>query len=94
MTVDIVLRMGPRVDGVRTPVGGRFIVHYNPMLDRSGAYRLDVSNDIDKAIGFSTVTEAAKYIRRPCPNKRYDSPGHINRPITCYHIELVQRVRP
>jgi hypothetical protein len=92
--VDIVLKIGSRVDGAPTPVDGQFIVRYDPTFDRTGAYRLDTSAEIEAAIGFSTVLEAAQYIRRRSPNKRYDSPGHINRPITCYHIELLPRVKP
>lgn len=92
-TTDIVLRIGSRVDGVPTPVDGQFIVRYDPTLDRTGAYRLDTSAAIESAIGFSTVLEAAAYIRRRSPNKPYDSPKHVNRPITCYHIEMLPRVR-
>lgn len=89
--VDVVLKIFGRVDGKPTRVDGQFIVRYDPTFDRTGAYRLDTSNDINAAIGFSTVDEAARYIRRPSPNKPYDSPGHVNRPITCYHLELVPR---
>lgn len=91
--VDIVLRLGTRVDGVPTRVDGQFVVQYDPSFDRTGAYRLDTSTEIDAAIGFSTVDKAALYIRRPSPNRPFDSPGHVNRPITCYHIELLPRVR-
>ena len=91
--VDIVLRIGGRVDGRPTPVDGQFIVYYDPTFDRTGAYRLDTSAAIDTAIGFSTVLEAAQYIRRRSPNKPFDSPGHVNRPITCYHIEMLPRVK-
>lgn len=91
---DIVLRIGARLDGVATPVDGQFVVRYDPRFDRDGFYLLDTTADIDQAIGFPTIREAARYIRRPSPNKPYDNPGHVNRPITCYHIELVPRARP
>lgn len=88
---DLVLRIGSRIDGVRTPVDGLFVVAYDPTFDRTGAYRLDTSDDIQVAIGFSTIDEAARYIRKPSPNIPFDSPGHVNRPITCYHIKIVPR---
>lgn len=92
--IDIVLKIFARQDGVPTRVDGQFIVHYDPTFARTGAYRLDTSADIDAAIGFSSVDEAAHYLRKPSPNKPFDQPGHVNRPITCYHIELLPRVRP
>lgn len=91
--VDIVLKIVARVDGAVTRVDGQFVVNYNPTFDRAGAYRLDTSDDIEAAIGFSTVLEAAQYIRRRSPNKPFDRPGHVNRPITAYHIELMPRVK-
>lgn len=90
--MDIVLRLGPRADGVVTPQSGLFVVHYDPRIEDDGAFRLDLSDDIKEARGFSTVGEAADYIRQPCPNVPYDGPGHLNRPLTAYHIQLVPRV--
>jgi hypothetical protein len=90
---DLVLKILGRIDGTPTPVDGQFIVHYDPTFDRAGAYRLDTSAEIDAAIGFSSVAEAWRYSRRPSPNKPFDGPGHVNRPITCYHIELLPRSR-
>lgn len=93
MRHDIVLRIYGRVDGVPTRVDGLYIVHYDPTFDRTGAYRLDTSDDMGAAIGFSTVDEAKHYVQRPSPDVPFDRPGHVNRPITCYHLELVPRTR-
>jgi len=88
---DLVLRIAARSDGARTRVDGRYIVAYDPTIDATGAYRLDTTADIHRAKGFSRVSEIADFIRQPSPNVPFDSPGHVNRPITCYHIEIVPR---
>jgi hypothetical protein len=90
---DLVLRIAFRVDGKPTRVDGEYIVAYDPTFDRTGAYRLDTSPDIDAALGFPDGAKALQYIRRPSPNRPFDSPGHVNRPITCYHIQLMPRSR-
>lgn len=91
--IDLVLKIFGRSDGVRTPVDGAYIVEYDPTFDRTGAYWLDTSYDINQAKGFSTVLEVSDFVQRPSPNKPFDSPGHVNRPITCYHLEIVPRGR-
>jgi hypothetical protein len=91
--VDLVVKIFARVDGAPTPVDGQFIVRYDPMIDQTGAYRLDTTADIDEALGFSRVSEIEAFIRRPSPNVPFDRPGHVNRPITCYHLEILPRVR-
>jgi hypothetical protein len=88
---DLVLKILARVDGVRTPVDGQYVVGYDPTFDATGAYWLDTTSDIRQAIGFSRVSEVQAFVERPSPNVPFDSPGHVNRPITCYHLEVVPR---
>lgn len=93
VTGDVVLKICLRADGARTPVYGQFVAHYDPTIAADGAYRLDTTSNITEAVGFPTIDEAAAYIQRPSPNVPFDGPGHVNRPITAYTIELVLRER-
>jgi len=91
--IDLVLRIGWRMDGQPTRVDGQFIVEYDPTIARDGTFLLTTSADINTARGFTRVNECWDFLNRPCPNIPYDSPGHVNRPIRCYCIEIIPRER-
>src|SRR5216684_222345 len=78
-----IIRLVSRVDGVATRVDGQYVVAYNPRL-ADGAYALDTTLSVTKARRFLSLAAAIEYARQVCPDPRYDSPGHLNRPLTVY----------
>jgi hypothetical protein len=87
--VSIIIRLIGRVDGQRTEADGHYVNFYDPEL-KDGACTLAHGSDPRAAHHFPTLEAAIAYYRQVCPNMPEDSPGHTNRPLTVYTIELVE----
>ena len=86
---DFVLKLVGQPRGEPTVADGRYVVHYDPRLDAGGVYTLETTSDLAAAKRFASGTEALRYYRQVCPNHPEDSPGHPNRPLTAFSVQLV-----
>jgi len=85
------LKIHSRVDGVRTPYDGAFVVDYDPTiggLDKDGVpwVSLTVTWDPNKAKRFETADKAIEYWRQTTGGFRLD--GQPDRPLTVFNCEI------
>ena len=83
-----ILKIVGSAAGAPEPPDGPYIIKYDPTLDETGAYTLVTTADPCRAKRFDCTRDAIGYYRQVCPNHRFDTPGHLNRPITHYSVSF------
>jgi len=85
-----VLQIIERMDGLRVDgLSGMYVQEYDPRVDFDMNFTLIVCDDIKEAKLFIDEGEAHEYFRQVCPNHPTLSNGNPNRPLTCWHVQLI-----
>ena len=86
--MSVIIRLVGRIHGGPSPHDGRYVVNYDPRLI-GGAFLLETTGLRSRAKRFPSAIEAIAFYRQVCPNLPEDSPGHANRPLCAFTVELL-----